>query len=114
GALGHAMVQVADTDGAFTAGIATAKGKYWDTRYVTLREYEEFVTDLVQRYWHAAPSMAGQLLPQITRPRRLEAWPSVEPLAVELDTELLGAGWQVDKMGALDDLDFRATRAGSG
>jgi superfamily II DNA or RNA helicase len=108
GALGHAMVQVADGAGAYTAGVATSKGKYWETRDVPLRGYEQFLTGLAERYWFPAASVAGQLLPQVARGRRLTAWPAVDPLAVELDFALLGTGWDIPPYGALDSLDLRA------
>jgi superfamily II DNA or RNA helicase len=111
GAVGHAMVQVASSSGrAYTAGIATGKGKYWETRYVSLRDHEAFVTGLAERYWFPPASTAGQLLPHVDRGMRLSAWPDSPVIAVELDTALLGLGWAIPHLGPLDELDFVAQR----
>jgi hypothetical protein len=111
GSLGHAMVQVSAPDGAFTAGVATGKGKYWETRYAPLREYDEFLTELAERYWFPPVPALGQLLPQVNRGRRLAAWPTAPPIAVELDFALVGTGWMVDAVGPLEVIDFRAAPA---
>jgi superfamily II DNA or RNA helicase len=108
GSLGHAMAQVVDNGVAFTAGIATGKGKYWEMRHAPLREYDAFVTKLAERYWFPPTSVSGQLLPQLTRGRRLTTWPTVAPVAVELDYALFGGGWDVAGCGPLEFLDFRA------
>ena len=110
GSLGHAMVQVADPAGAFTAGVATGQGKYWETRYAPLRVYDGFLTELAERYWFPTASALGQLLPQVARGRRLTAWPNAAPLAVELDFALLGAGWDVQPFGPIELIDLRASR----
>ena len=47
GWLGHAMIQVADGEGSFTAGVATTKGKYWETRYSAVRA-EKYVRAVQQ------------------------------------------------------------------
>lgn len=108
GSLGHAMIQVDDNGTTFTAGVATAKSKYWETRYSPLLDYEAFVDDLAQRYWFPPGAVTGQLLPQVNRGRRLSAWPNAMPIAVELDPALIGMGWTVDNVGPLDNLDFEA------
>lgn len=113
GALGHAMVQIAGDGSAFTAGVSTGKGKYWETRYVPLREYDTFVTGLAERYWFPPITLTGQLLPQISRGKRLIAWPTIEPLVAELDYALIGAGWEVAEIGPLESLELRALPAGS-
>jgi len=114
GSFGHAMVQILDDEGAFTAGVATGKGKYWETRYVPLRLYDTFVTGLAERYWFPPTSLTGQLLPQVLRGRRLTTWPTVAPLAVELDSALIGAGWYVQDVGPLESLDLRSPAIGFG
>jgi len=111
GSLGHAMVQVSAPGGAFTAGVATGKGKYWEARYAPLREYDEFLTGLAERYWFPPVPALGQLLPQVNRGRRLAAWPTAPPIAVELDFALVGTGWTVDEVGPLEVIDFRAAPA---
>lgn len=105
--LGHAMVQVTGDGGAFTAGVSTGKGKYWETRYTPLRLYEAFVADLSERYWYPSVSASGPLLPQINRGATLVAWPSASLLAVALDYALIGAEWVIDGHGSLDFLDVR-------
>ncbi len=44
GALGHAMAQIEGPEGAYTAGVATGKGKVWESRYVKLRQYEDHIS----------------------------------------------------------------------
>ena len=105
-ALGHAMVQVAGEGGAFTAGVSTGKGKYWETRYTPLRQYEQFLADLAERYWYPTVSPSGPLLPHINRGTTLTAWPSSELLAVAMDYALIGAEWTSDEHGSLDSLDL--------
>ncbi|MDX8141534.1 DEAD/DEAH box helicase family protein [Lentzea sp. BCCO 10_0061] len=108
GSLGHAMIQVADDEGTFTAGVATAKGKYWETRYSALLRYEAFLDELAERYWFPPGAQTGQLLPQVNRGTRLTAWPIELPIAVELDPALIGMGWTIEDVGPLDALDFEA------
>jgi len=105
-ALGHAMVQVGGETSAFTAGVSTGKGKYWETRYTPLRQYERFVTDFCERYWFPTPSPAGPLLPQISRGRLLTAWPESAPIAAELDYALIGTGWEIEDIGPLDAMEL--------
>lgn len=109
GSLGHAMIQVADDEGTFTAGVATGKGKYWETRYSPLLRYEAFLNELAERFWFPPGSLAGQLLPQVNRGRRLTAWPPAFPIAVELNPALISMGWTIDDVGALNELDFEAS-----
>jgi len=107
GALGHAMVQVADSGHSFGAGMATGKSKYWERRYAPLREYEEFVTTLAERYWFPTTGIAGQLLPQVARGSRLTAWPNSKPIVVELNAALIGRGWEIPGVAELDELDLQ-------
>jgi superfamily II DNA or RNA helicase len=111
GALGHAIVQATDQDGTFSAGVATGKAKYWEMRYSPLRQYSEFVSSLAERYWFPSTSAVGQLLPQVTRGRRLATWPNAEPLTAELDYGLIGTQWHTDDGVSLDTLELRAAKA---
>lgn len=106
GSLGHAMIQVADDGGAFTAGVATGKGKYWETRYSPLLDYDEFINVLAERFWFPPGAVTGQLLPQVNRGVRLTEWPDALPIAVELDPALIGMGWVLDGEVGLDEVDF--------
>lgn len=106
-ALGHAMAQIGADDGAYTAGVSTGKSKYWETRYVPLRHYEEFVTGLASRYRFPPPSVAGPLLPNVTRGSRLSEFPGADVVMIELNPALLGQGWTTDHSGVVDDLDLR-------
>ncbi len=107
-ALGHAMIQVTGEHGSFTAGVSTGKGKYWETRYTTLRLYEDFVSDFASRYWYPPSPPSGRLLPQIARGRTLRSWPGVDVLAVTLDHALVGGEWTVEGIGSLDSLQLVA------
>ncbi|MFC3484424.1 DEAD/DEAH box helicase [Amycolatopsis roodepoortensis] len=111
GSLGHAMIQVADDESTFTAGVATAKGKYWETRYSPLLAYEAFIDSLAERLWFPPNAVTGQLLPQVDRGSRLTEWPDAFPIAVELDPALVGMSWTVAQEGPLDEVTFEAERA---
>lgn len=106
--LGHAMVQIAGEEGAFTAGVSTGKSKYWETRYTPLRGYEDFVTDFAARYWYPPAAPSGPLLPQINRGQTLAAWPAEPVIAVEMDYALVGFEWSLDNVGSLDFLELVA------
>jgi len=107
GSFGHAMVQISNSGGAYTAGVSTGKGKYWETRYVPLRSYDLFVERLAERYWFPPTSKSGQLIPQLSRGKRLVSWPIAAPLAVEFNAALIGIGWHVPGVGPLESLDLR-------
>lgn len=110
--LGHAMVQVVTDGTTYTAGLATGKSKYWESRYLPLRRYFSFLSDLAGRYWTGPrPSVSGQLLPYIDRGVRLQEWPSAEPLAVVLDVSLLGSGLLLGSGVSLDSTELRAFQA---
>jgi hypothetical protein len=111
GSLGHAMIQVSDDGTTYTAGVATSKAKYWETRYSPLLSYEAFIDALAERFWFPPGASTGQLLPQVNRGSRLTEWPSAFPIAVELDPALIGMGWVVDGELSLDEVDFEAERA---
>lgn len=106
-ALGHAMAQIGSEVGTYTAGVSTGKSKYWETRYVPLRHYEAFATSLASRYWFPPPSVAGPLLPNVTRGSRLTAFPTADIAMIELNPALLGQGWTTVNGGPIDDLDLR-------
>ena len=104
--LGHAMIQVGGGTSAYTAGVSTAKAKYWETRYTALRHYDDFITDFSDRYWFPPSSPLGPLLPQVSRGRRASSWPSASLLAVEIAPALVGRGWTIDGLGSLDRLEL--------
>ena len=107
-ALGHAMAQVEPTGGGSTnAGMAAAKSKYWETRYLPLREYEAFSTELAGRYWFPRLSASGPLLPNVARAIRTEDFPSSEPIHVEINPRLLGRGWILSDGRSIENLDLR-------
>ncbi|GAA1560474.1 DEAD/DEAH box helicase family protein [Kribbella lupini] len=93
-ALGHAIAQVGSGRGAFSAGVATGKSKYWEGRYLSLRNYEVFAADLASRYWLPTTSAAGRLLPNVTRGRRLTAFPDSEVAVIEHSPGLRTMDWR--------------------
>ncbi len=111
GALGHAIIQATDAAGTFSAGVATGKGKYWEMRYAALREYAGFISWLADEYWFPKDSAAGQLLPQVSRGRRLDAWPVSDPIAAEFDHALLGQGWHTEDGAYLEALELGVSPA---
>ncbi|GAA1376579.1 hypothetical protein GCM10009661_44990 [Catellatospora chokoriensis] len=106
-ALGHTLAQISSPSGIYSAGVSAANGKYWETRYVSLNEYEDFATDLASRYWHPSQSGAGPLLPHVTRGSRLEWFPNADLLLIEINPKLIGQGWTTP-YGPLEDLDLGA------
>jgi superfamily II DNA or RNA helicase len=107
GALGHAMAQIDGPSGPYTAGIATGKGKLWESRYVKLRVYEQYISDYIDRYWFPPAQPLGRLLPTVSRGARIDQFP-VGPLiaAIELDHALYIQGWFLDDV-QLADLHLR-------
>lgn len=108
-ALGHVMAQVRNTDGTTaTAGLATEKGKLWQSRYLPLREFATFCTDLADAYWAPATSASGPLLPAIARGVRLEEFPR-SPLIATLHEGWLNSGRTLPSGAALGDLDIQVS-----
>lgn len=107
GALGHAMAQVADGARAYTAGIATGKGKFWETRYVPLRLYEDFVQTYTARYRFPPTGGPGRLLPTLARGERLAEFPGDDVAAIELNVALYGMGWTLPSGASVDELDLQ-------
>ncbi|OJV22853.1 MAG: hypothetical protein BGO26_17690 [Actinobacteria bacterium 69-20] len=107
--LGHAMAQVrVDSGQATTAGLAVNKSKYWETRYLGLREYEAFAVDLARRYWFPRPTESGPLLPNISKGERTDEFhPPV--IAVELNPALLGASFALPDGRPLEQLEIAPT-----
>lgn len=106
GALGHAIVQL---QAGTAAGMSARKAKYWETRYAPLRLYADFVRAFATRYWVPPSSVAGQLLPMLSRPSRLVSWPTEPTIAVNLDYSLLESGWMVDGAVPVSDLSLSST-----
>ncbi|PQD99901.1 helicase [Mycobacterium sp. EPG1] len=107
GALGHAMAQIESVGGAYNAGVATGKAKVWESRYVKLRQYEEHVSDFIDRYWSPPAQARGRLLPSMSRGFRIDEFP-VAPLvaAIELDFVLFSQGRFIGDL-PLADLELR-------
>jgi hypothetical protein len=93
-ALGHAIAQVGSGRGAFSAGVATGRSKYWEGRYLSLRNYEVFAADLASRYWLPTASAAGRLLPNVTRGRRLTAFPESGVAVIEHSPSIRNMDWR--------------------
>lgn len=105
--LGHAMAQVQVASGASTtAGLASEKAKYWETRYLGLREYDLFATELAARYWFPRTTESGPLLPNVSKGARTDAFPS-SPIAAEISPALFGAAWTLPDGRPLEALDLR-------
>jgi len=107
-ALGHAMAQVEPAEGGSTnAGMAAAKSKYWETRYLPLRAYEAFSAELAGRYWFPRTARSGPLLPNVARAIRTDTFPTSEAIHVELNPSLLGRGWALADGRAIENLDLQ-------
>jgi superfamily II DNA or RNA helicase len=107
-ALGHAMAQVAPSEGgSINAGMASSKSKYWETRYLGLRAYESFSVELAGRYWFPRTTVSGPLLPNVAKAIRTDAFPPSAPIAAEFNPSLLGRGWTLSDGRALENLDLQ-------
>lgn len=108
GAIGHAMAQVSRTDGsgAYNVGIAVEKAKFWESRPVPLRLYDDVMTEFAERYWSATRG-ANPLLPDVARGAALTAFPPGPTAFTELHPDLLGQDWRVDGQ-LLENADIRA------
>lgn len=108
-ALGHVMAQIRAADGSTTtAGLATEKAKIWQSRYLPLREYSSFCTDLAEQYWEPTASAAGPLLPAVARGSRLQTFPA-SPLLATLSEEWLVSGRELPGGVSLGILDIRVS-----
>jgi hypothetical protein len=107
-ALGHAIAQVHAADGDFTTvGMSAAKGKYWETRYLPLRRYEEFTNELAHRYWAPRLALSGPLLPSVARGVRLENFPTgTQLIAGDLHASLIGTDWRTAEGQPLEQLEL--------
>lgn len=96
-AIGHAMAQVSrgDGKGAYNAGIAVEKAKFWESRPTPLREYEDIMRDFARRYWSSGRSI-NPLLPDVARGSALATFPQCPVVFVELHHRLLGGDWHLD------------------
>jgi superfamily II DNA or RNA helicase len=93
-AIGHAMAQVGEGAGsaAYNTGLAIEKAKFWESRYVPLREYDSALMDFADRYWSSAEIVAP-LLPAVARGVRLDRFPEVPVAAIEMHFLLLASEW---------------------
>ncbi|WBQ04413.1 DEAD/DEAH box helicase [Kribbella sp. CA-293567] len=112
-ALGHAIAQVGSGPGSFSAGVATGKSKYWEGRYLSLRNYEVFAADLASRYWLPTASAAGRLLPNVVRGRRLSAFPDSYVALIEHSPSIRNMGWRDQSDLPVAILDLRIDPSGS-
>jgi len=111
GALGHAMAQIEGVGGSYTAGLATGKGKIWESRNVKLRQYEAYISDYIDRYWFPPAQLRGRLLPEVSRGSRIEEFPTTPMIAaIELDPALYIQGRFIDNL-PLADLQLREDTA---
>lgn len=92
-ALGHAMAQVQLGSERVTAGFATTNGKYWESRHLSLRQYDNFITDLAARF--KAPDLRSTrpLLPEVARGEKTRSFSMGKVLLVEINWRLMGGGW---------------------
>ena len=107
-AIGHAMAQVSRTDGsgAYNVGIAVEKAKFWESRPVPLRLYDDVMREFAARYWSATRA-ANPLLPDVARGAALTSYPKAAPAFTELHPDLLGQDWRVQGQ-LLENADIRS------
>ncbi|MFC4613457.1 DEAD/DEAH box helicase [Cellulomonas algicola] len=88
GAIGHAMARVSGGAGSYTAGIAIEKAKMWESRYLSLIQYEDAIARFASRY-RSSDVAYLPLLPAVSRGRAVRAFPD-EPGAAEWHPDLMG------------------------
>ena len=99
-ALGHVNLQYVGPDGgSASGGAAMEKAKIWLTRYVPLADYDEWIDSVVTGIRATDDGDGGQFLPNVDRGHRLLAWPPEEPLAADMNVELIGRGFEVQHDG---------------
>jgi hypothetical protein len=101
-----AQVEAAEGGHSTTAGMASAKSKYWETRYLGLREYEAFVAELAGRYWFPRPTASGPLLPNVARAIRTDAFPSAKAIQAEFNPSVLNRGWTLSDGRPIETLEL--------
>lgn len=94
GALGHAMAQISADGHTHNVGIATGKSKFWESRYVRLRQYEEYINDYIGRYWLPPAGGPGRLLPGVARGELILEMPDGLVVTIEPDPALYSSGWE--------------------
>ena len=107
-AIGHAMAQVSEGvgNGAYNTGFAVEKAKFWESRYVPLREYDGALMDFADRYWSSAEIIAP-LLPAVARGVRLDRFPATPVAAIEMHPLLLASAWTTLEGFPIDRLDLQ-------
>jgi superfamily II DNA or RNA helicase len=110
-ALGHGNLQIAlDQHTSTNAGFAVEKSKIWFQRYEALRTFVGWVADASQRFWYPTVSASGPLLPGVDRGRRMAAWPSSQPIAIEMNARVFGESLEVRHRGrsySLEEVELR-------
>ncbi|HEY3548635.1 MAG TPA: DEAD/DEAH box helicase family protein [Propionicimonas sp.] len=103
-AIGHAMAQVSLGPGlsAYNAGIAVEKAKMWESRYLTVLQYEEAIADFVARYRSSHVS-ANPLLPDVSRGFAVTEFPEHPVAFVEWHPGIIGEwDYNSDPLESLD------------
>lgn len=109
-ALGHAIAQIDIVTSRTTAGFSAAKAKYWETRNLSLANYEDWVADLSDRFWSQKSDPARQLLPQVARGARTQLIPESDVLMIEMNPKLAGRGWRLPEGQPLEGLELAPTK----
>ena len=111
-ALGHVMMQIQMETGSTTVGAAFEKGKIWQRRYKAFVDYSDWTTEAAELLWFPRVGAAADLLPQISRGRPLDVWPTAAAIAVELNPAVVAGGYQLfrggDFVGDLEDFEVFA------
>ncbi|MGC4939824.1 DEAD/DEAH box helicase [Kribbella sp. DT2] len=105
-ALGHAIAQIGSGHGSYSAGVSTGKGKYWESRQLSLRNYDVFTTEFASRYWLPTVAAAGRLLPNVTRGERLTSFPDDDVAVIEHNPAVRGMGWTTTQGGPVEQLEL--------
>ncbi|MFC6155639.1 hypothetical protein [Kribbella jiaozuonensis] len=106
-ALGHAIAQIGSGRGSYSAGVATGKGKYWESRAPSLRNYEVFTAELAAKYWLPIVAAAGRLLPNVTRGERLRGFPKSDVAVIETSPRIRGIGWVTADQAPVEQLELQ-------
>lgn len=93
--LGHVMMQIHTPTGSTTVGAAFEKGKIWQRRYKPFIDYAAWITEAAELLWFPRSGPSSRLLPQISRGRALDEWPSSTPIAIEPNPAIVVGGYQL-------------------
>jgi superfamily II DNA or RNA helicase len=109
-ALGHGNFQVDYLGTSANGGFSVEKAKVWLNRYLSIRQYVEWIEDISSRLWYPAIGPSGPILPGIDRGKLFTTWPESPPFIVEMSPQIYGRAFVIVHEGIeypIEDIDFQ-------